>query len=146
MKRRNQSLAQLERDAALERVSRARRWVIAAAAALTAAFAALVSTVAPGRTLGARAQARTLGSTRTLAQVVTSTRMPPLASPGDLGLQGPSQAPQADSSQQVAPNPTQQVAPNPSQQVAPDPSQQAASAPAPAPASGGSGAVVSGGS
>ena len=39
------------RDAAVARVSRTRRWVIAGAAALTAGFAALVSAVAPGRSV-----------------------------------------------------------------------------------------------
>jgi hypothetical protein len=138
-RRRNQSLAQLERDAALSRLSRTRRWVIAGAAALTAGFAALVSALAPGRTLGARAEAWTLSSTpATPARSVA--RMPPLASPSALGLQGPSQAPQADSSQQAAPAPAQQSTP--------DPSQPAASAPAPTvvQSSGGGGAVVSGGS
>jgi ABC-2 type transport system permease protein len=44
--RRSQSRAQLERDAALDRVGRMRRWMMAGAAGLTAAFAALVSVVA----------------------------------------------------------------------------------------------------
>jgi hypothetical protein len=130
-RRRSQSLAQLERDAALERVSRTRRWVIAGAAALTAAFAALVSAIAPGRTLGAGAQAQTLEGTRASARAVTATQMPPLASPADLGLQGPSQAPQAASS------PSQQAAPGPTQQVTPSTSQPVPAAP-PAPVSGGS--------
>ena len=52
--RRSQPLAQLERDAALQRVSRARRWLILAAGALSAAFAALVSAIAPGHSLGVR--------------------------------------------------------------------------------------------
>jgi hypothetical protein len=124
--RRNQSLAQLERDAALGRVARTRRWVSAGAAALTAGFAALVSSVAPGRTLSARGSVR---APATRASVVASTQMPPLASPSSLGLQGPSQAPQTDSTQA--------------------PANQAQSAPAPSPtpqASSGGGGVVSGGS
>jgi hypothetical protein len=105
---RSKSLAQLERDAALSRVGRARRWLIVAAAALTAGLAALVSAIAPGRTLGARAQVRvpvTNGSVRS----ASATQMPPLASPSTLGLRGPSVGPQAAPSQsgpsQAAPAP-----------------------------------------
>ena len=117
--RRSRSLAQLERDAALERVGRARRGLIIGAAALTAAIAALVSAIAPGHTLG---QARILtGAQTSAAAAATVTQMPPLASPSQLGLQGPSQAPQSAPSQ-ATPNP-------------------AAAAPAPAPAP-----AVSGGS
>ena len=145
--RRSQSLAQLERDAALHRVSRARRWLILAAGALSAAFAALVSAITPGHTLGARAQAQTLTPGSTSSSQATkgspsssssATKMPPLASPAALGLQGPSQDPQASS------DPSQAQAPAQSQ---PDPSQSAAAiqnpaavAPSPAPV------VVSGGS
>jgi hypothetical protein len=132
--RRSRSLAQLQRDAALARVSRTRRVAIVGAAALTAGFAALVSAIAPGKTLRARATAQTVGEVRARARSATSNTMPPLATPGELGLQGPDQAPQA------SPDPSQ-VAPD-SSQVAPDSSQVA---PAPAPSDGG-GAVVSGGS
>jgi hypothetical protein len=139
-------LAQLERDAALARIVRARRWVIAGAAALTAGCAALVSAIAPGKTLGARAHARVLGSTRTPVHRATATQMPPLASAGDLGLRGPSQAPQsAPAASQASQAPSQaapdasQATPSPSQ-ATPDPSQAT-----PAPASSGP-AVVSGGS
>jgi hypothetical protein len=138
--RRSQSLAQLERDAALERVSRTRRWMILAAGALSAAFAALVSAIAPGHSLSGRAQAQTLSAGRVGAAARTSgrassTRMPPLASPADLGLQGPSQNPQApsDPSQAAA-----QSAPSSSGASVQNP---AAVAPAPTPAP-----VVSGGS
>jgi hypothetical protein len=138
--RRSQSIAQLERDAALQRVSRARRWLILAAGALSAAFAALVSAIAPGHSLNARAQTIAAGSASArgahasrAASRASATTMPPLASPGDLGLQGPSSNPQPSS------DPSQAV-------VQPDPSQSAAAvqnpaavAPAPAP-------VVSGGS
>ena len=135
-------LAQLERDAALARIVRARRWVIAGAAALTAGCAALVSTIAPGKTLGARAQARVLGSTRTPVHRATATQMPALASAGDLGLKGPQSAPAASQASQApsqaAPD-ASQATPSPSQ-ATPDPSQAAS-----APASSGP-AVVSGGS
>jgi hypothetical protein len=146
--RRRASLAALERDAALTRVSHARRWMIGAAAALSAGITALVSSVAPGHTLKKGAQARELTATRTAAPVRSATRMPPLASPGDLGLQGPSSAPQAApaDSQSQAGSAASQAAPAPTQSAAPDPSQAAASAaptPAPAPAPA---PAVSGGS
>lgn len=124
--RRRQSLAQLERDAALGRVGRARRWVFAGVAALTAAFAALVSAVAPGRTLSTRTHG--VGATTTRPLVVGSTQMPPLASPSALGLQGPGQAPESDPSQ------------------APAGQSQAAPTQAPAPQVSGGGGAVSGGS
>ncbi|MFZ0381411.1 MAG: hypothetical protein WAL38_26535, partial [Solirubrobacteraceae bacterium] len=50
----DRSRAALARDAALERVRRTRRWVIVGAAGLTAGIAALVASVAPGRTLTAK--------------------------------------------------------------------------------------------
>jgi len=122
-----QSLAQLERDAALERVSRTRRWVIIGAGALTAGFAALVSAAVPGRTLGKGSRARSVAASAPRSSAGASLTMPPLASAADLGLQGPEQAPQsapAPSSQQLAPS---------------DPSQAGSPAPAPsAPVSGGS--------
>jgi hypothetical protein len=132
--RRSQSLAQLERDAALTRVSRVRRWTLVAAGALTAGFAALVSAIAPGHSLGAKTrghaplsarQAPRTGSRRSQLQ------MPPLASASDLGLQGPSSSPQAAPS---SPAPSNQS------QAAPPP---APVAPAPAPSQA---PVVSGGS
>jgi hypothetical protein len=147
--RRSQPLAQLERDAALQRVSRTRRWLILTAGAMSAAFAALVSAIAPGHSLSAKAQASTLaagstGTAKTTPTTPRTTKMPPLASPGALGLQGPSQDPQASSDpSQAASDPSQAQ----SQPVQPDPSQSpaavqnpAAAAPSPAPA------AVSGGS
>jgi hypothetical protein len=142
--RRSQSLAAMERDAALVRVTRVRRWLIAGAAALSAGFAALVSSVAPGHTLKSRsASSGPLTAARTVTPPKASTRMPPLASPSDLGLQGPSSAPQSaggssdSSSSQAGPDPSQSGggASNP-----------AAVAPAPQPAPQPAPAVVSGGS
>jgi hypothetical protein len=141
--RQRASLAALERDAALVRVSRTRRWMIGAAAAMSAGITALVSSVAPGHTLKKGTQARELTATRTTAPARAAARMPPLASPKDLGLQGPSSAPQA--AQQAAPA-ASQASPAPTQSSAPDPTQAAASAaptPAPAPAPA---PAVSGGS
>jgi hypothetical protein len=93
----------MERDAALDRLGRARRWIIVAAAALTAGFAALVSAVAPGRSLG---HTRTPAAPRQTA--AAAAVMPPVASPSELGLQGPNEAPapaQSTPAPQAAPQP-----------------------------------------
>ena len=109
--RRSQSLAARERDAALGRVGRTRRWVILGAAGLTAGFAALVSSVAPGKTLKpSRATVRSEAATTTRHRSTRSTKMPPLASASQLGLQGPGAPPQSAPAQTA---PTQQ-APDPS--------------------------------
>jgi hypothetical protein len=130
----SQSRAALARDSALARISRTRRWVIAGAAVLTAGFAALVSAVAPGRSLASKPQTGTDPAT-TSASTSASTgsssipRMPPPANAGALGLQSPEQAPSADQSQ------SQSVPSSPPQPVAPQSS-----------SGGGGGPVVSGGS
>jgi len=137
----NRSRAMLARDAALARVRRTRRWVIAGAAALTAGFAALVSAVAPGRSLASKSTAGTeiaSGSGRSATGARSSSsaipQLPPAADPGSLGLEGPSQPPQS------APSPAQNSAPAQSTPPASTPQ------PAPAPESSGGGGVVSGGS
>jgi hypothetical protein len=148
------SAAQVDRDQALIRVSRTRRLVLGAATALTAGIAALVSAVAPGKT-----SASTAGhSVRSAApgfraSAASSNRMPPLATPTELGL-GAGEAPKAapspssgsggsssgSSQSQAAAPQAQSVAP-PAQSVAP-PVQQQPVQPQPAP----SAPVVSGGS
>jgi type IV secretory pathway VirB10-like protein len=146
---RDRSRAALVRDLALERVSRTRRWLIAAAAALTAGFAALVAAVAPGRSLASKTGSAAPG---VVSAGVTSSSsrngipaMPPPAKPSELGLQGPDDAPLPDNSQSQgarsqAPSQQSQAQQSQSQpQPQQDPSQ-AAPAPAPAPP------VVSGGS
>ncbi len=92
--------ARSDRDAALVRVRRVRGGVIAVAAGLTAGFAALVSALAPGRTLGAIKHSDTAGSPVQTADVATNVRlrMPSLAGPAQLGLQGPGSAPVAQTS------------------------------------------------
>lgn len=125
------SRAVLARDAALARVGRARRWVIAGTAALAAGFAALVSAVAPGKTLKTTGRAEAATATRSASSHSRSSAipaMPPAAAAGDLGLQGPDQAPSA------APQP---------QSI---PSQPPAPSSPPSSSSGGGGGVVSGGS
>jgi hypothetical protein len=122
--RRAQALAALERDAALGRLSSARRWLIAGAAALTAAIAALVSSVAPGRAASRHLQAgASVGSSAAApASSTDQTKLPPLASASQLGLQSPSSAPQAAPSQA------------PPAQAAPAQAAPAQAAPAPVPA------------
>jgi hypothetical protein len=76
------------------------------AGALTAAIAGIVSAVAPGRTLGTKPH-----TTAALVQRGGRLVMPPLASPGQLGLQAPNSPPQAappaQAQTQAAPAPVQ---------------------------------------
>lgn len=76
------------RDSALARVGSARRWIITAAAGLSAGFAALVYALAPGHSLSA---AHAATSPRTGEQTPTQpasgqATMPPAAGAGALGL------------------------------------------------------------
>lgn len=146
---RNKPLAGLQRDAALIRISRTRRALFVGAAVLSAGLAAVVSAIAPGRSLGAKPTLRTGASSSAVSTTASiagaaatrssAAQMPPLASPSELGLQAPDAAPQAAPSQSAGAS----GAGSTSQQTAP--AQQAASQPAPAPAPA-SGGVVSGGS
>lgn len=132
----DRSLAQLQRDAALRRVGRVRRWTIGAAAALTAGFAVVVSAVAPGRTQASQSRVQGTTTGASAAPVARSNRMPPLKSASELGLRAPDQAPQpAPDQSQAAPAP-----PAPDQSRAAPVPAPAQPQPAPAPA------VVSGGS
>lgn len=145
----DRSRAVLMRDAALERVGRTRRWVILGAAALTAGFAALVSALAPGRTLSSAKAASSTGASASVGGNATASvgggsaipRMPAPANSSDLGLQSPGQAPSPDQSQSQG-DPSQSQSPS-SQQSAPQPAPTPAPAPVAPPSSGG---VVSGGS
>ena len=121
MTARTRSQAVLNRDAALGRISYARRWLIAGAAGLTAGLAAFASATAHGRTLKKGTvvpeSARNVGSSSTAVQ------MPPLASPTSLGLQGPVEDPQPSSSgsgqsQSSAPSQSQAAPPSPSSSAA----------------------------
>ncbi len=103
-----QSNAQFQRDEALHRVGWTRRAVIGGAAALTAAIAALVSAIAPGRTLGASRPVKAAAAP-SATSAASVPRMPALASASQLGLVAGS-APQSDPSQSQAP-PVQQQAP-----------------------------------
>ncbi len=123
--------AQNKRDAAFARLRRVRGASVLGAGALTAAVAAVVSAIAPGHTLGA---AKTHPRTRIVQRTQPSapalpTHLPALASPRQLGLQGPAGAPQsapaAPQSAPAAPQPApatptpQSSAPAPSQQSSP---------------------------
>jgi hypothetical protein len=144
----------IERDAALARIGRTRRWVLAGTAALTAGAAGLVSAIAPGRSLGAKpAQASQPAVSTTAAKSsatsghATEPQMPPLADPSTLGLSGPSQAPQASTTDNSAATPPAPAQSAPSQAQSDAAAQsQAAPAPAPAPAPVPQPPVVSGGS
>ncbi len=136
----DRSRAALARDAALARVRRTRRWVIVGAAGLTAGIAALVASVAPGRTLTAKSSSSGAGTSTVVSTGRAGSVIPSLPAPAsasELGLQGPDQAPSP------APQSPSQSDPQPSQpQSAPQPTQ-----PQSAPqSSGGGGGVVSGGS
>jgi hypothetical protein len=140
------SLTSGDRDAALARVGRTRRWLLAGAAALTAGLAALASALVPGRSLASKHPTTTTGTTGPAKTPTRKTEpaLPPPASLTQLGLQAPSQAPQpaapqADPSQQSAPaQPAAPAQPQPQPQPS-APSQSSGS-------SSGSGAATSGGS
>jgi hypothetical protein len=113
----NQSRAALARDAALDRISRTRRWVIIGAAGLTAGFAALVSAVAPGRSLASKSSTGSATATASPSSGSSTSRtsiprMPPPANLGDLGLQRPGQAPSTDQSQPQSTSSPQQSDPS----------------------------------
>jgi hypothetical protein len=110
--------AQHYRDAAFRRIVRVRGASVIGAGALTAVVAGVVSAVAPGHTLGAKARTPVAqaGPTQPAASSAASNKLPPLAQPSQLGLQGPGSAPQS------APAPSQPAAPAASQPSAPAPS------------------------
>ena len=68
-----------------------RRWVIGSSAALTAGFAVFVAEVAHGRSSTATPRSSS-ATARPASQ--SEPALPAVASPGDLGLQSPAQAPQ----------------------------------------------------
>jgi hypothetical protein len=122
----DRSDARLRRDQALRRVGHMRRWVIGSSAALTAGFAVFVAEIAHGRSSTATPRS-SAATARPASQ--SEPALPAVASPGDLGLQSPAQAPQP------APSTAQPSSPAPQ------------SSPAPSDSSGGGGGpAVSGGS
>jgi hypothetical protein len=118
----HRSPAVLERDAALARVGRVRRLVLLGSAALSAAFAGLVSTTPLGK---ASASSTTSGRSSAAASTGSGAKapaLPPLPGAGELGLQGPSVAPSAAndpgaaSSSDSAPSPDSSSQPAPASQ------------------------------
>src|ERR1700752_4083196 len=114
----DRAAATSRRDAALARLKLARWVTFLAAAGLSGGFAALVSALAPGKTLAQIHPAVTPAPATTPA--TPPPKIPRLQTPAELGLQAPSGAPQA------APAPAQ---PAPAQQA---PAQQAPVQQAPA--------------
>jgi hypothetical protein len=89
------SITSGDRDAALVRVSRTRRWLLAGAAGLTAGLAALASALVPGRSLASKNHAAATGQTTSKTpDRATEPPLPPPAGGTQLGLRAPDQAPQ----------------------------------------------------
>ena len=107
--RRDRATALRQREAALRRLGRVRGWTIVGAGALTAAIAAAVSAAVPGRTIGAKSNRAVVTKVSTTHSV--GLTMPPLATPSQLGLQGPPSAPTPAPQPQAAPQP--QTTPQP---------------------------------
>jgi hypothetical protein len=128
----DRAAAQRVRESAFARIGRVRGATVIGAGALTAAIAGVVSAVAPGRTLGAKAPSPATATSSSATRARTTTLvMPPLDNPSQLGLQGPASPPQSSQSQGTQPQPQVQT----QTQSAPAPAPQSAPAP-----------VVSGGS
>jgi hypothetical protein len=134
------SSAALQRDAALARISRTRRWMLAGAAALTAALAGLASALVPGKSLGAKTRSASVAPRTTTKSSSSSVApsLPPPAGASALGLQGSEQSSGSSGDSSSASSGSQAAAPQPAPQPAP--------APAPVPAPSGGGAATSGGS
>lgn len=112
---RERAAAQSRRDAALRRGLRARNGIAVGAAGLTAGVAALVAGQAPGRSFKVGAATSSPSSSTRPASAGRSSpralRLPPLASPGSLGLRGPKQAPAPQSAPAAQSSPTPAPAP-----------------------------------
>lgn len=137
--RHDRRLMALRRDSAMARLSRARRWVIALAAGLTAALAGLASALLPGKSLAAKHGASGPAATTASRSTSGTPGLPPAAGASALGLQGPDQSPASSSGSSSS------AAPQSSSSPAPAPAPQS-SAPAPAPAPAQAPAATSGGS
>jgi hypothetical protein len=104
------------RDAALRRLRRVNRWLLAGSAALTAAFTAVAASAFPGRTVKA-------GAVTGTARSSTTTR----GSGSSHGaLKPPTEAPQATATQESVP--TQQTAPTEQSSPAGTPTQESSAA------------------
>ena len=154
--RSNRASAVLERDAALGRIVRARRWLLVGAAALTAALAALASALLPGKSLGANHHRKAATSRPVVHRSGSSTPgLPPPAGAAALGLRSDSESSDGSGSSGSGDgnsgdgNSGSGNSGNSGSQAA-QPAPQPAPAPAPAPSgnsgNSGGGGVVSGGS
>jgi hypothetical protein len=113
----DRSAAQRSREAAFARIGRVRGLTILGAGALSVAIAAAASASAHGHTLGAKTAGnrRLTGATSRSARVsVSALKMPPLATPSQLGLQAPGAPPQSVSPPQATAPAPQTQAPAPS--------------------------------
>lgn len=89
----------LARDAALDRISRARRWTLAGAAALTAGLAALASALLPGKSFGAGSPS----SARAGQTATVTPALPAAANAAELGVGGSGLGAQSVPAPQAAP-------------------------------------------
>ena len=87
--------AQRRRDAMLARVTRTRWVTVAGAGGLSAALAALVGAVAPGRSSASTSREAVTSHATVTAAHARAPAMPPAADAAQLGLQPPGSAPQA---------------------------------------------------
>lgn len=143
------------RDAALRRLGRLNRWLIAGSVVMTAVFADIAANAFPGKTLkttgASKGNAHNGSAAKTSTQVVKPPVRPPTATPED-----GAQAAESPSSSEPAPSestPAQESTPSqesaPAQESAPPPAEPAPAqetAPTPAPAEQQAPPVVSGGS
>jgi hypothetical protein len=126
------------RDAALRRLSRANRWLIAGSVALTGVFAEVAANAFPGKTVHKGSSGARSSSKATSAPSTTTTTPGPVQPPAS----PPESAPQSGSEETGSAQAPQQSEAQPSREAAP--SGEAAQQQAPAQES--SGPVVSGGS
>ena len=151
----DRAAAQRDREAAFARIGRVRGLTIVGAGALSLVIAAAASSAAHGHTLGVKSHAHhgSGGAARRTAHAgVAALKMPPLATPSQLGLQAPGSAPQAASPPASSSPSPSQSAPSTQNQAQPSspapsqPSAPAATVPAPAAPAPSSGGTTSGGS
>lgn len=147
------------RDAALRRLGRLNRWLIAGSVALTAVFADIAANAFPGKTLkttgASKGKAPNGSAAKTSTQAVKPPVHPPTATP-EGGAEPPSSSESTPSQQSTPaqePAPSRESAPPPAesapQESAPPPAESTPSqetAPTPAPAEQQAPPVVSGGS
>jgi hypothetical protein len=142
------------RDAALRRLTRVNRWLIAGSVAVTAVLAEVAAQAFPGKTVPSSAKAKTTG-TRT-QDPAGSSSSPSTGSGGSLNppQAAPESAPSPATGQESSSTPSQETTPGqesaPSQQSSPAQEAGGTQQPAPTqettPAQESTGPVVSGGS